>query len=135
MLLNEEELTTRMESPLNLLNRLKSLTNPHKKNIIPALPPTADELISDLDNKLGNKSAEKQAKAVMTAALTELEKRLPEVTKPEKLSAIAHDMSKIVSNTKAKEGEGGVKIGQIVVYAPQVMREEDFNVIDIQEAS
>jgi hypothetical protein len=135
MLLNEEELTTRMESPLNLLNRLKSLTNPHKKNIIPALPPTADELISDLDNKLGNKSAEKQAKAVMTAALTELEKRLPEVTKPEKLSAIAHDMSKIVSNTKAKESEGGVKIGQIVVYAPQVMREEDFNVIDIQESA
>jgi cation transport regulator ChaB len=130
MLLNEEELTSRLESPLNLLNRLKNLTNPHKKNIIPALPPTADELIKDIDDKLANKGTETTANRVMNSALAELEKRLPEVSKPEKLAAIAHDMSKIVSNTKVKE-EGGIKIGQIVIYSPQVMREEEFNVIDV----
>lgn len=136
MLIDEEELVTRMESPLNLLNRLKSLTNPHKKNIIPALPPSADELISDLDEKLSSSGKpELQAKRVLEKTLTELEKRIPEVTNAEKLSGIAHNMSRIISVGRTVSGDrGGIVIGKIVVYSPQVMREEDFNVIDIGDA-
>jgi hypothetical protein len=132
MLLDEKEIRSRMESPMNLLNRLRSITNPHKNtNLIPTLPPTSDELIENLDDKIANTSTRSKATSLLNSAMTELEKRLPEVTKPEKLAAIAADMSKIVDRTTPVHNHDEVRAPQIIIYAPQIVSEDNFNVIDV----
>lgn len=132
MLLLEEELRERMESPMNLLNRLRNLTNPHKQNIIPGLPPTVNDIIEDVDTKIGNGSIKSKAMSIMGNAMDELNKRLPEVQKPERLAAIAAEMSKVVNNSQERS-PSEVKQGQIIIYAPQIMVEENFNIIDLGE--
>lgn len=135
MLVNDDELKARLDNPNNLLNRLRNLTNPHKKNIIPALPPTADDVIADLDDKIANSTTKSKATNLLNAAMDELHKRLPEVSKPEKLAAIAADMSKVVNNSTLKNPveENDRSTPQIIIYAPQIVSEEHFKVIDIGE--
>lgn len=131
MILNENELRERIESPMNLLNRLKNAVNPHKPQLIPSLPPSSDEIIKDLNNKITNGSIKSKALALMSESMDELKKRLPEVQKPEKLAAIAADMGKIVNNVETKNGNGERTAGQIIIYAPQIVLEETFNVIEL----
>ncbi len=54
MVLDDIEINSRLESPDNLVNRLRSLTRLDKSNRvqIPSLPPSADDVIADLDEKL-----------------------------------------------------------------------------------
>ena len=133
MILNEEEVTARYESPANLLNRLKTATRASSHNIIPSLPPTADDVIEDLEDKLKGNSIKQKANTILLATLNELELRIPAIDKPESLSRVAESMNKIVSteNDKLNSGGKGNRIGQIIIYAPEMMREDQFNVIDI----
>lgn len=133
MLLPEHELKERLESPMNLLNRLKTATNPHKTNIIPALPPTASEIIDNLNDKINNGSIKTKAMGLMNAAMDELKNRLPEVSKPEKLAAIAADMGKVVNGVEQKNGNNDRPTAQIIIYAPQVVLEETFNMVELVE--
>ena len=119
-----------MESPANLLNRLRSITNPHK-NIIPALPPTVEELVDDLDDKIANTTTRAKATQLLNSAMTELSKKIGEVQKPEKLAAIANDMSRIIERSQPVKGEGEERMPQIIIYAPQIVTEEHFDVIDV----
>lgn len=130
MLLDEKEIRLRMESPMNLLNRLRSLTNPHKTNIIPSIPPTSDEIIENLDDKIRDISTRTKATNLLNSAMDELNRRLPEVHRPEGLAAIAAHMSKVVGNHNAR-GDDGIKRATIIIYAPQIATEDDFNVIDV----
>lgn len=126
MLLTDEEIQERIESPLNLLNRLRNASRANS----PCLP-TAADLIPDLDEKIGP-DIKKQATKIMNSALKELEMRLPDVQKPEKLAQIAAEMNKVLlAQQKDKEGDKGGP--QIVVYAPQVIQESHFETITIQE--
>lgn len=135
MLLDENELKERLDSPLNLLNRLKKATNPHKI-VPPALPPKSEDIIEDLEDKISNGSIKTRALGLMTAAMDELKQRMPEVQKPEKLASIAAEMSKILSNTDQKNRDGDKPTAQIIIYAPRIMSEDDFDIIDISgEAS
>jgi hypothetical protein len=126
MLLSDEEVQERIESPLNLLNRLKNAS----KSNSPCLPnPTSDELIPDLDDKLQG-DAKKQAAKIMHGALRELEMRLPEVHKPEKLAQIANEMGKFIMAGKESDSS---KIPQVIVYAPSVIQESHFASITLNE--
>jgi hypothetical protein len=132
MILTEEEVTARYESPANLLNRLKTATSSRHNNIIPSLPPTANDVIEDLEDKLKGNSIKQKANTILLATLNELELRIPAIDKPESLSRVAESMNKIVSTENEKNGNGkGNRIGQIIIYAPEMMREDQFNVIDI----
>lgn len=133
MILEESEVIARLESPLNLLNRLRRETSSSQShNIIPSLPPTADEVIEDLEDKLKSSSIKQKANNILLLALNELETRIPEVHKPESLSRVAESMNKIVSAENENNNKGkGNKIGQIIIYAPEMMREDQFNVIDV----
>jgi hypothetical protein len=149
MLLEEEELKRRIESPSNLLNRLRlaKLAMPSKPvslpaslpiidivkqspSVHPALPPTSDDVVEDLNSKITIGSIKGKAMGIMSSALDELKAKLPEVGKPDKLSKIVADMSKVydaVENRNATQAQAA----QIIIYAPQIVSEEHFNVVDL----
>ena len=135
MILNDIELANRLDSPDNLINRLRALTSSSKReareNRHPSLPPTADELIDNLEDKLAISSVRSKANSVLAKALTELDNRITEADKPEKLARIAESMTKVVESTTPKHDKS-VQIGQIVIYSPQARMEDDYDVIDIQ---
>jgi hypothetical protein len=128
MILDDNEIKERMESPLNLMNRLRRTT----KATIPSLP-SADELIPDLDDKLKKEdgSLKDKAAGIMSACLDELKIRIPDIQKPEKLAQIATEMNKVLLARKEDPNEH--KAAQIVVYAPQVVNESHFETIHVNE--
>lgn len=132
MILPEHELRERMESPLNLLNRLRNITNPHKKSPIPQLPPSSEEIIEDLEDKITTGSIKSKALGIMSSAMDELKNKLPEVQKPEKLAAIAAEMNKVLNSTDSKRDDTKPQ-AQIIIYAPQVVLEETFNMVELVE--
>lgn len=136
MLLNDDEIKERIESPLNLLNRLKSsLTKvtKHSPPPIPAIPPSADQIIPDLEDKIANTTAKSKDMGIMISAMNELRERLPEVSKPETLANIAFSMSKVIATqNENKYGHSAIS-SQIIVYAPQVKTLDNFEIIDVQE--
>jgi hypothetical protein len=96
------------------------------------LPPKAEELVDSLEDKILNASARNKAMNIMVTAMSELQHRLPEVQKPETLAKIAQDMSRVISNHDANKPITNT-LSQIIVYAPQVNKIEDYEVIDIRE--
>lgn len=135
MLLDDNEINERLESPLNLMNRLKALTNPHRPHsMVPALPPKADDIIDDIDKKINNGSIKSKAMGLVSQALDELKVRMPEVQKPRELAAIAEQMSKIINNTEQKQSIDGPAMPQIIIYAPKIVSEDTFNIVELNES-
>ena len=127
MLLTDEEIQERISSPMNLLNRLRSATKPQ----IPSLPtPSSQDIIPDLDDKLGMNDARKTAAKILSLSLKELEQRIPDIQKPEKLAQIAVEMNKVIT---ANENKDKAATSQIIVYAPQVVQESHFETISLKE--
>lgn len=128
MLLNDEEIVERLESPLNLLNRLRNVTQP--KTGIPCLPPTSDDLKLDVEGKIAAGKLRDNAAEIMGLALAELKHRIPEISKPEKLAQIATEMNKVLTS-RADESKNPP--AQIIVYAPQVVQENHFQELTLTE--
>ncbi len=130
MILDELEVKERLESPLNLLNRLKAITKDSKANH-PSIPPTSKEIIEDLEEKLQFGSIKSKAAGIMISAMDELKLRLPDVERPEKLAQIAAEMSKVV-NAETKSNER-VNNTQFTIFAPSFVTEEHFDVVHARE--
>lgn len=129
MLLTDEEIQERLESPMNLLNRLKNVTTP--KSGIPTMPPvTSDDIKLDIAGKIAANTLRDTAARVMGKALQELEVQLPNVQKPEKLAQIATEMNKVLNAQPDKDKNPPA---QIIVYAPQVIQENYFEEITLKE--
>lgn len=120
MLLTDEDIQERISSPLNLLNRLRSATTPRAE--IPCMPPTSKDIGLDVEGKIAAGKLRDTAANIMGLTLAELQQRIPDIQKPEKLAQIATEMNKIVQS-RADEGK---KTSQIIVYAPQVINENHF---------
>lgn len=141
MITNEDEVRGRMDSPMNLLNRLRSVTNKHKvidingnpANIIPSLPPTATEVIENLEEKLKFGSIKTKAAGIMVAAMDQLQNRIAEVDKPEALAKIAETMSKVVTMENANTKEDKLHGPQFVLYAPTFNNETHYETIHARE--
>lgn len=135
MILPEDEIRERIESPLNLLNRLKRAISPHHSHQHshqhPAIPPTSAEIIPDLNEKIAYGSVKSKAMSIMTKAMEELDNRIPEVQRPEKLAAIAAEMGKVVNGMQDK-ADNDRRVGQIIIYAPRIIAEQDFEYVDVQ---
>lgn len=142
MLLSDDEITERMESPLNLLNRLRTsldkspspaLPIPHDHSIqIPSLPPSASDLIPDLNDRISDVGTRSKAVKILNAAMDELQMRMPEIQKPERLAAIATEMSKVINQHDSKPREENTQ-GRIVVYAPQIQSISNYNIVEVNE--
>lgn len=135
MILSDDEIQERIESPLNLLNRLRSTVdrrpNSHPTQH-PSLPPSSSDIIPDLEDKIKNSSTRAKATGIMHAAMDELKLRMPEVQKPERLAQIATEMSKVLANQEANGGKTGIT-SQIIIYAPQIQPLDNFDIIDVTE--
>ena len=133
MLLAETDALERMESPLNLLNRLKSATSPKNiHSLIPSIPTDVSDIVDNLEKKIQAGALKSKASNIMSAAMDELLVKLPEVSKPENLARIASEMNKIVNAEQAKSGDDN-RVGQIMIYAPQLVSESHFDIIDAKE--
>lgn len=122
MILSDEELKERLESPLNLLNRLRKATTP--KTQIPCLPPSTSDLNLDtqIDEKVAVGKLRETAVGIMASTLAQLKGRIPEIQKPETLARIAGEMNKVIQSRPDDEK----KSAQIIVYAPSVIQENHF---------
>jgi hypothetical protein len=136
MLLNDDEIKQRIESPINLLNRLRDSLNrasPPTSSSSPCLPPKAEDVVANLEEKLINSTAKAKATSLMIEAMDEMKGRLCQV-KPEKLADIAYNMARVVQNQEQnRHNHGDKSLSQIIVYAPQVQKIEEFEIIDVVE--
>lgn len=141
MILTDEVITERMESPLNLLNRLKEITTP-KTNVprsngtadIPSLPPKSGDLIPDLDEKLAYGGIKSKAVGIMTAAMNELQIKIHDIQKPKELAQITEQMAKVIKAVTPENRDDTVKAPQIIIYSPQVRQLNEYKTIDISSA-
>ena len=131
MILNELEVSERLTSPDNLINRLKEITKPASRADIQSLPPRAGDVVRDLDKKLEFSSTKAKALGIINKSLDELDLRISEV-RPERLSDIVANMSKFVFAEEDRNKEQ-TTIGQLVVYAPQLVTEKHFNVVEVED--
>jgi hypothetical protein len=136
MILNETEIKERMESPINLINRLRELSkdvskssNSNRTSLIPSLPPKSSDIIPDVDDKLNFGTAKSKAMKIMSLAMNRLDDVVHEIDKPSELARIAETMNKIVTTSEDRSGEDK-RTGQIIIYAPQVVQENHFDTID-----
>lgn len=138
MLIEDEELKRRIESPSNLLNRLKTITTSRERTSslpvinIPALPPSADEVVDDIEKKITIGSIKGKALGIMSSALDELKEKLPEIGKPDKLSKVIADMSKVYDSVENRNTPA-VQAAQIIIYAPQIVSEDTFNIVEMTD--
>lgn len=124
MILNDNEIETRLESPLNLINKLNSLRP--KKSLDIFIPPSEDKRFKEPDefpavvideDKIKMGLIKTQATDILHESLTELRGRLGEVSKVKDLSLIAKDMKTILS----EDGDSRYKNqNNIVIYKPVV---------------
>lgn len=138
MILDEIEIKERFESPANLLNRLKSQlskSNSHNSNnnMIPSIPPSSDQIIEDLEDKLKHGGLKSKAAAIMDTCLDELKGRIPDIQKPEKLAAIAAEMNKVIIAEDKNRNSDRSDAPQIIIYSPEFINEEHFETIYVRE--
>ena len=144
MLLSDDEVEERMESPFNLINRLRDsldkATNPfiiptstQTPAQIPSLPPSSTDLIDDLDAKISNSAARMKASNIMLLAMDELKDRISTVSDPTKLSHIAERMSVIVSRVEPRVTSSESHGSQIIIYAPRIQSIDNYEIIDVKE--
>lgn len=145
MILEKEEVDERLSSPLNLLNRLKKLTNTEVVTIPPrnsisiqeqlnsaVLPPTIDELVENVEDKLATAKCYSGAKDVLASAITLLKNNIEKVDSPVQLSRIATDMGKIVNGfDENKRTTPSVAIP--IIYRPVMLTENSFQIIQAND--
>lgn len=134
MLLTEQDAIERMESPLNLMNRLRAISqNQTRAKIIdiPTIPPKSEELVEDLEDKISQASIRSRASQVLTKTLRKLDESIEavDIDKPERLAKIAESMSRVVAAEKNKNDDDGKNRPQYIVYAPQIISEQHFETI------
>lgn len=129
MLLTDEEVQERLESPLNLMNRLRNASKAPSKS--PCLPPNSDDLNLDIDEKVAVTKLRGTAASIMALSLHELKQRIPEIQKPEKLAQIAAEMNKVLISRQDDKDKSNQP--QIIVYAPQIIQESHFQQINLQD--
>jgi len=135
MILEETEAIERFESPLNLLNRLKSeLRTPHRNassaNIVSQVL-TSTDIIPNLDEKLSQGSLKSKAASIMNSALDELQIKLVDIQRPKELANIVESMSRVI--TAQNEKIEADNRPQILIYAPSQVSEEHFETIYVKE--
>lgn len=91
------------------------------------------ELIGLVRTKKNEKleNAHELALDALTASLTSLTTRLPEVDKPEKLAKIASDMSKVMNNISPKDNVDESLRPKVVFFAPNMKVENHYETLDV----
>lgn len=135
MILSEAEINERMNSPLNLLNRLKAVTSkPNSGAMDIFMPPRIDDLIESAEDKIRLASSRTKALEVIDDAVKALHQRLDEVDKPKDLSKIATDMARVVSTVNdVKNGNNNNSGKQLVIWQPVIVQENHYETITVND--
>jgi hypothetical protein len=146
MIISEEELQERIESPLNLMNRLRAITKaPIEIPTFPTTTPTtsttpttpiipspkAEDLVNNLEDKINIGSLRTRASSIMVDAMSELKIRVTEAKTPKELALIAGEMNKIVNAPVNNTNQDNRT--QVIIYSPRTRSEEDFDTITVSE--
>lgn len=149
MLLPDNEVDARLASPLNLMNRLRRETSREAVSqlvTVPSaafelgndkplfMPPSADELVPDLDKKLELGTANRDAVGILTDSLSLLRMRLPEIQNAKELARIATDMGKVVGTIDEIRNGGRDKgPGAVIIYRPTINNETHYETVTANE--
>lgn len=134
--MTNEEVNSRLESPDNLINRLRSSMTtrclPMRNEDDKSEPtPTVAELVDNLEDKLKFGAVRAKALSVLHDSLEVLHGNLGNVTKIKDLSGIASDMNRILT---ADESSKNSKTGNnIIIYKPVVNRVEHYETVVVNE--
>ena len=140
MILNDEDLKERIESPANLLNRLRttlSRSNPSNLPVInpstgiPCLPPKSDDIIPNLSDKIKETAVRGKAIGILSDAMDEIKLRMSEM-KPEKLAYVCDAMARVITRHEESRMNSS-NTSQIIIYAPQVQNIENYEVVEVVE--
>jgi hypothetical protein len=126
--MSDEQVELRINSPLNLLNRLRALS----PSVSPCLPPRAEDIVPNLNEKLSKKNLEHSAGEILGECLTELRNRVAEI-RPAQIANVARQMSGIISDLNDRNGNSVNNGIQVVVYAPKTLDESDFDVVTVED--
>lgn len=136
MILNEEDAIERLESPLNLLNRLRSISEAKPRHpALPLAPPSISELIQDVDDKIITSKISASATDVLSDSLSMLKERLPEIQKAKDLAVVAFNMNKIligISDAQRVKEETKPSVN-FIFYKPRLRAEDDYEIINVSE--
>lgn len=151
MILDDKSVDKRLESPNNLMNRLKVIKD--KKSPLPfsrtkdaeivSVPsdkqkalaiPGIEDLIDNFESKVQFGKAHASALDLLVDSLHSLKCRLGDVKKPEQLTNIASSMTKILGQIKEhQKGKDGGDLVQINIYAPQYREITEYETITLTE--
>ena len=142
MIMNNEEVQARLESPLNLINRLRELGRNDKiaampvidvssskhSAVVPELPPSIDELMDNFQDKVKLAGIKTAATDTLKTAIDVLGSRLSEAREPERLSKIAGDMMKVIDTINGDRREARNE-RPVIIFKPMLVNELSFGPI------
>lgn len=150
MLMNKNDAESRLNSPVNLINRLRGATegainNSNKIITIPAtaqenakvpsavltIPPEAESLVIDLKHKIKLAGVKGKAVDVLDGALDELANRVHDIENVSKLGTIADIMNRIANGADGKANHG--HMNQLVIWQPIMIQENHYESIQVSE--
>lgn len=142
MLLSDEEIETRLDSPDNLINQLKNrlsgshlspLVTPEEiEKVIDINVPAVTDLIDDAADKIKIGLVKTTALDVLSDTLIHLKARVAETDKPEKLSKIAGDMGKVLNSITPKNDSDRPNTN-VIIYKPIMVNESYYDSIQVNE--
>lgn len=136
MLLTEDEVNTRLESPLNLVNQIVRHQSDKAElmdNIVPRTP-SIEELVDNVEDKIRLVSAHGKAIKALDQSVTAINERIHEVEKAKDLSRIARDMSGIVSSIDEMRNNRSSRNGNnLIIFQPIIMKEDHYETIHVHE--
>ncbi len=63
--------------------------------------------------------------------MNQIQNRIEEIDKPEKLARIAESMNKIIESHTPKKDTNAL-VGQVIIYSPVIREEKEYPIIDIR---
>ena len=144
MILTEEEVNIRLESPGNLINRMRAISNNSNAMSLfgvsktsqsesRILPPSVEQLIDNAEGKIKLGVVQNSALEVLNQSLNELKLRLPEVDKVKDFSTIAKDMNAIITQVNESSRINNTEANQVIIYKPIINVESNYEVIHLSE--
>lgn len=148
MILNDTEVNNRLESPLNLINRLNQLNkrttgmelfgvnqkirdNERSAGISTSdYDDPLDEIIPDSAEKIKLGIVKTKALDVLHDSLQSLHIRLPEIGKVKDLSTIAKDMNHILTAEDSKKSNNH---SQVIIYKPIINELSKYETLVVNE--
>jgi hypothetical protein len=149
VLLNQVETEARLNSPSNLMTRLRLLKNTTKDISLftggvvnnscsnsepssPSLPQSAEQVTAELEEQIKDGLIKSTARKVLGDSLELLSIRLPEIDKARDLSRVATDMGRIINDLTPKQEENH-NHQQVIIYRPVINQESHYQSVHVSE--